>query len=77
MASPPDSSRIAAKPLGDEIERVVPGRPAGTAPAPLAPVRTAGKQQPIVAVDALVEAPHLGADVAAGDRVGGAAVDAW
>ena len=32
-------------------------------------------QQPIVAIDALIEAPHFGADIAVGDLVGRRALD--
>ena len=62
------------EPRGDELERLV---PAGAAEAALALGANAhgGKVQPVLAVDAPIEAAHLGADVAARDRIGRAAVD--
>ncbi len=53
---------------GDQLQRIVPGDALELARAlGAAPYRRI--QQPVVAVDALVEAPHLGADVAVGDVV--------
>ena len=60
--------------LGDLVERVVPRRAHELALA-LRAAADGGKQQPILPVDPLIEAPHLGADVAARDFVRGAAVD--
>ena len=62
------------EPLGDPVEGVVPAHPLEPALA-LGAAAHGREVQPVVAVDAAIEAPDLGADVAAGHRIGVAAVD--